>query len=153
MSWVFQDNNLISHLNVVKNVMMPLQLRGVNYFSARKIALKSLNEVGIEEKSKSKIGNLSGGERQRVAIARAIASNAKVILADEPTGSLDGVTGRKVLEIFKEINRKRGTSIVLVTHDIRLANDYCDRIINLEKLKQNPPLNGIYVGDKPTPKH
>lgn len=144
MAFIFQDFNLFSHLDVLGNAMLPLNMRGVSGTIARAKAIRGLANVGIKEKSGKSIYNLSGGERQRVAIARALASNAEVILADEPTGNLDSYNTRKIMELLKLINQKRGVSMVLVTHDKSIARDYCNYIIDLEQIKENPPPEPFY---------
>lgn len=146
---IFQDLNLASHLNVIRNVMFPLDIRGESKTRARIKALQSLANVGLlgngpHNKSKSRIYNLSGGERQRVAIARALASGARVILADEPTGNIDSNTTIKIMDLLRDINMKMGVSMVFVSHDKKIAKDYCRFIIDLEHVKENPPKTVFY---------
>ncbi len=146
---IFQDLNLASHLNVIRNVMFPLDVRGESKTRARIKALQSLASVGLlgngsHNKSKSRIYNLSGGERQRVAIAKALASGAKVILADEPTGNLDSYNTIKIMDLLRDINREKGVSVVFISHDTRIAKDYGQFIIDLEHVKENPPKTVFY---------
>ena len=131
ISYVYQFFNLISFLTVKENVCLASQIKG------KKVDEKELNQVlkllGLEQKKDSFANELSGGQQQRVAIGRAILAHADIILADEPTGNLDGENAENVMDILKVLNGK-GKTIVLVTHDLRIAN-YADRIIRLEQGK------------------
>lgn len=131
ISYVYQFFNLISFLTVKENVCLASQIKG------KKVDEKELNQVlkllGLEHKKDSFINELSGGQQQRVAIARAILAHTDIILADEPTGNLDGENAKNVMDILKALN-KEGKTIVLVTHDLKVAN-YADRIIRLEQGK------------------
>ncbi|MCS7149335.1 MAG: ABC transporter ATP-binding protein [Caldimicrobium sp.] len=120
LGFVFQFHYLIPELNVVENVMAPQIKRGVNHKEARDKAMMLLERLGLKGKEKRQIFEISGGEMQRVAIARAMANDPEILLCDEPTGNLDSKNTHTVMEIFKEINRK-GTTIVMVTHDLNLA--------------------------------
>ena len=123
--------NLISFLTVKENVCLTSQIKG------KKVDEKELNQVlkvlGLEHKKDCFANELSGGQQQRVAIARAILAHTDIILADEPTGNLDGENAENVMDILKALN-KEGKTIVLVTHDLKIAN-YADRIIHLEQGK------------------
>lgn len=131
ISYVYQFFNLISFLTVKENVCLASQIKG------KKVDEKELNQVlkllGLEHKKNSFVNELSGGQQQRVAIGRAILAHADIILADEPTGNLDGENAENVMDILKVLNGK-GKTIVLVTHDLKIAN-YADRIIRLEQGK------------------
>ena len=131
ISYVYQFFNLISFLTVKENVCLASQIKG------KKVDEKELNQVlkllGLEQKKDSLANELSGGQQQRVAIARAILAHTDIILADEPTGNLDGENAKNVMDILKALN-KEGKTIVLVTHDLKVAN-YADRIIRLEQGK------------------
>lgn len=131
ISYVYQFFNLISFLTVKENVCLASQIKG------KKVDEKELNQVlkllGLEQKKDSFANELSGGQQQRVAIARAILAHTDIILADEPTGNLDGENAKNVMDILKALN-KEGKTIVLVTHDLKVAN-YADRIIRLEQGK------------------
>src|SRR5688500_9614975 len=116
---VFQFFHLIPSLTAVENVMVPLEL--ADNPVARKRATELIADVGLADRGHHYPSQLSGGEQQRVAIARALANNPAVVLADEPTGNLDSATGRQVIEILLDVNRRRGTTLVLVTHDPELA--------------------------------
>jgi putative ABC transport system ATP-binding protein len=129
VGFVFQTFQLIESLSALENVMLPLELRGEK--TARNDALEFLVRVGLGERVTHYPRQLSGGEQQRVAIARAFASRPKVLFADEPTGNLDTVTGRRVIELIFDLNIDSQTTLVLVTHDAELA-DRCDRRIGLE---------------------
>lgn len=127
--YIFQDFNLIPDLNVLENICVPMGYGGVKKKDRELRAKKLLEKVGLSERSKHFPDQLSGGEKQRVAIARAISNNPKVILADEPTGSLDQENGIKIMEILKDLN-KQGTTIIMVTHDVNLSN-YATRVIKI----------------------
>lgn len=131
ISYVYQFFNLISFLTVKENVCLASQIKG------KKVDEKELNQVlkllGLEHKKNRFANELSGGQQQRVAIARAILAHTDIILADEPTGNLDGENTKNVMDILKALN-KEGKTIVLVTHDLKIAN-YADRIIRLEQGK------------------
>ncbi len=129
VGFVFQSFQLLPGLTALENVMLPLELHGVG--SAKKRAENFLARVGLAERLSHYPKQLSGGEQQRVAIARAFASEPKILFADEPTGNLDSVTGAKIIELVFELNREQGTTLVLVTHEQRLA-DRCDCHLTLE---------------------
>ena len=128
VGFVFQSFQLLPSLTALENVMLPIELKGDD--QARDKAKKLLQRVGLEERWHHYPNQLSGGEQQRVAIARAFATQAKILFADEPTGNLDTATGRKVVELLFELNREFSTTLVLVTHDERLAQR-CNRVIKL----------------------
>jgi putative ABC transport system ATP-binding protein len=116
---VFQFFHLIPSLTALENVMVPLEL--ADRPDARSRATALIDDVGLADRGHHYPSQLSGGEQQRVAIARALANSPAVLLADEPTGNLDSATGRQVIEILLDVNRRRGTTLVLVTHDPELA--------------------------------
>lgn len=129
MGFVFQFHYLLPELSALENVMMPTMK--TEYDPARKAhALEILNEFGIGNKADSLPSQLSGGEQQRVAIARALVMKPKIIFADEPTGNLDSVNGQLVMDLFRRINKERGTTIIYVTHDPLFAQ-MASRQINL----------------------
>ena len=119
LGFVFQSFQLLGHLNAVENVMLPLELRGD--VAARGKAEQMLARVGLGSRLKHYPKYLSGGEQQRVALARAFVTEPPLLLADEPTGSLDANTGEAVIELMFELNRERGSTLVLVTHDPSIA--------------------------------
>ena len=119
IGFVFQFFHLIPSLSAFENILVPLEISGVA--GARKRAEGLLEDVGLVERAHHYPSQLSGGEQQRVAIARALANNPLILLADEPTGNLDSTNGHHVVEILLDVNRRRGTTVVLVTHDNELA--------------------------------
>jgi len=125
---VFQAFHLIAAMTALENVAVPLEFRGLA--DARTIAREALDAVGLGHRVSHYPGQLSGGEQQRVAIARALAAGAQVILADEPTGNLDQETGRKIMELLFALQRERGTTLLLVTHDHDLVKR-CDRVLEV----------------------
>lgn len=129
VGFVFQTFQLLSSLTAIENVMLPAELKGDGQAEAK--AHDLLERVGLGHRFTHYPRQLSGGEQQRVAIARAFASSAKVLFADEPTGNLDTATGAHIIDLIFELNEEFGTTLVLVTHDSRLA-DRCDRSIVIE---------------------
>ena len=127
--FVVQYIALIDDMNIYKNVSLPLRYQGIPRAKIRQRTQKMLRNLGIEEKAKSYPGELSGGQQQRAAIARALVKNAKIILADEPTGALDEDTGNDVMKLFQRLKMKN-RAIIIVTHDSKVA-EYCDRIVYL----------------------
>lgn len=130
VGFVWQNNarNLIPYLTAVENVEMPMILAKEKEKRSR--ALELLKGVGLEHRINSKLQELSGGEQQRVAIALALANRPRVLLADEPTGSVDSLQTKKIMEVFKKINQQEGVTIVIVTHDQELSK-MVDRVINI----------------------
>ena len=129
VGFVFQSFQLLGNLTALENVMLPLELAGRR--DAREAATQMLQRVGLGERLGHYPKVLSGGEQQRVALARAFVVRPAVLLADEPTGSLDFATGEKVMELMFDINREQGTTLVLVTHDRSIAQR-CERRITIE---------------------
>ena len=128
VGFVFQSFQLLPSLTALENVMLPIELKGDSL--AREKAEQLLIRVGLAERCHHYPNQLSGGEQQRVAIARAFATQAKILFLDEPTGNLDTATGERVIELLFDLNREFSTTLVLVTHDERLAKR-CGRIIKL----------------------
>jgi putative ABC transport system ATP-binding protein len=128
VGFIFQSFQLLPGLTALENVMLPLELRGNK--QARQMALQFLTRVGLEKRLNHYPQQLSGGEQQRVAIARAFASQPKILFADEPTGNLDSATGARIIELLFELNRTQGTTLVLITHEERLAA-LCQRRVEL----------------------
>jgi len=129
VGFVFQSFQLLGNLTALENVMLPLELGGRK--DARKAATEMLARVGLSQRLTSYPKVLSGGEQQRVALARAFVVHPAVLLADEPTGSLDFATGETIMELMFDLNREQGTTLVLVTHDRAIAAR-CDRRITIE---------------------
>jgi putative ABC transport system ATP-binding protein len=129
VGFVFQSFHLVPSLNALENVMLPLELAGSG--DARSAAHKIIEQVGLNERWRHYPAQLSGGEKQRVAIARAFATEPAVLFADEPTGNLDSRTGENIMNLMFELNQHSSTTLVLVTHDLSLAQR-CDRILTLD---------------------
>lgn len=131
IGFIFQNHHLISSLSITQNVMMPLTfIPGLTAAQARTQAEQMLREVGLADHLHKKPEHLSGGQQQRVAIARALVHRPRLVLADEPTASLDGTTGREVIGHLQRLCREMGGTVVLVTHDDRIT-DVADRIVEL----------------------
>ncbi|ASJ96408.1 MULTISPECIES: ABC transporter ATP-binding protein [Shewanella] len=129
VSFIFQSFMLVDTLNALENVMLPAELSGVA--NAKQKAQQMLQRVGLSHRLNHFPNQLSGGEQQRVAIARAFISEPKVLFADEPTGNLDGANSDKVADMLFDLNRESDTTLVLVTHDLQLANR-CQRRFNMQ---------------------
>jgi putative ABC transport system ATP-binding protein len=143
LGFVFQSFQLLAHLSALENVMLPLELLGRT--DARERAATMLQRVGLGERLKHYPRTLSGGEQQRVALARAFVVEPEVLLADEPTGSLDHATGERVMALMFEMNRETGTTLVLVTHDRAIAAR-CDRQLLIEAGELVTPDTGVQPG-------
>ena len=128
IGFVFQFFHLLPSLTALENILVPMEIAGVPKAAARARSL--LDEVGLADRGHHYPSQLSGGEQQRVAIARALANSPPLLLADEPTGNLDSATGHSVIELLLSVNRTRGTTLVLVTHDPELAG-VADQVIAL----------------------
>ena len=128
VGFVFQSFQLLPSLTALENVMLPIELKGEN--SAKNKASQLLDRVGLSERAHHYPNQLSGGEQQRVAIGRAFATEAKILFADEPTGNLDTATGARIVELLFDLNKEFATTLVLVTHEDRLAQR-CGRIVRL----------------------
>ena len=131
IGFVFQTYNLIAKTTALKNVELPMLYAGVGKKERDKRAKELLKLVEMGDRIKHLPEELSGGQKQRVAIARAMANNPSIILADEPTGALDSVTGRKVMDLFHKLNKEQGITIVLITHSNELAAE-TDRIVTIK---------------------
>lgn len=129
VGFIFQNYNLINHQTVLSNVLLSLNIAGKPKKESIKLAKKVLNDVGLENYIKKKPKHLSGGQMQRVAIARALVTNPDIILCDEPTGALDSQTSIQIMELLKEISKEK--LVIMVTHNVTLANKYSDRVIAL----------------------
>lgn len=130
IGFIFQQFHLIPTLSTFDNVMLPLEFQNTDAAFARKRVDELLELVGLSDKKKNLPSQLSGGQRQRVAIARSLAADPKLILADEPTGNLDSSTGSYILEFLSGLHKEKGTTVVIVTHDLRPVQ-YADRVIHI----------------------
>ena len=141
IGFIFQGFNLISNLDAVGNVELPLVYRGVSKNERKQLAMEALKSVGLEDRMKHKPNEMSGGQQQRVAVARAVATKPPIILTDEPTGNLDTKSTQEIMEILKELHRS-GRTVIIITHDEEIASqahrvirildgrieeDYCNR--------------------------
>lgn len=140
VGFIFQNFQLIPTLTALENVMVPLELRGER--NSKKAALELLDKVGLAERSHHYPTQLSGGEQQRVSLARAFSNSPKILFADEPTGNLDAETSERIVHMLFSLNREKGTTLVLVTHDMELASK-TGRIVRIK--------GGRITSDEPVP--
>jgi len=138
VGFVFQTFNLLSKLNAIENVELPLIYAGMKFEKRRKKSMDLLEMVGLKERAYHKPSEMSGGQSQRVAIARALANDPSIILADEPTGNLDSKSGAEIIKLFKDLN-SRGITLIVVTHDQEIAS-HTKRIVRLK--------DGLIVSDE-----
>ena len=131
IGFVFQEFNLLPNLDVLENITLPMVFQGVNLEKRKARAEELASSLGLKERILHQPAELSGGERQRVAIARAFANDPEVVIADEPTGNLDSITGKKVMEILTDFHNKEGKTVVVVTHDPNIAG-YSEKIVNIK---------------------
>lgn len=130
VGFIFQSFNLLSYMNAVENVALPLTFKGVSKRARLKEASKMLDLVGLSTHKNHRPMEMSGGQQQRVGIARALVVNPEIIFADEPTGNLDSHTSQEVISLMKSIVKEQNQTLIMVTHDINLAN-YADRIFHI----------------------
>ena len=150
MGMIFQQFNLLAQRNVLQNVCFPMEIAGVPKAEAKKRAAELLKLVGLEERMKAYPAQLSGGQKQRVAIARAMSTNPKVLLCDEATSALDPTTTRSILSLLKEINRTLGITIVVITHEMSVIEEICDRvaIIDHSQIAEVGEVSDIFMNPK-----
>src|SRR5690606_23068489 len=129
VGFIFQNFQLIPTLTALENVIVPLELQGKK--NAKSVGVELLEKVGLTERLHHYPSQLSGGEQQRVSLARAFSNNPKILFADEPTGNLDDETGEKVIDLLFELNKEAGTTLVIVTHDMELA-EKTQRVLRLK---------------------
>lgn len=129
IGYVFQFHHLMSEFSAEENVIMPLLMRRMKPVDAKKKALEVLSYVGLSHRVDHKPGELSGGEQQRVALARALAHDPTLLLADEPTGNLDEKTGDDIVDLIRRYNHDFGTTVVLVTHNLRISSSFKNKMV------------------------
>ena len=133
ISMIFQGFNLLEQRSVLRNVTFPLEISGVKGQAAKQKAMELLKVVGLEEKAAAYPAQLSGGQKQRVAIARALASDPRYLLCDEATSALDPNTTRSILELLRSINEKMGVTIIVITHEMKVIDQICDRVAVIDQ--------------------
>ena len=150
IAMIFQNFNLLMQKSVLDNVCFPMQIQGKKKKEARERARELLKTVGLSEKEKAYPAQLSGGQRQRVAIARALASDPKILLCDEATSALDPQTTASILSLLKEINEKLGITIVIITHQMSVIREICNRVAIIEhgELVENGLVEDIFSHPK-----
>jgi D-methionine transport system ATP-binding protein len=150
MGMIFQQFNLLAQRNVVRNVCFPLEIAGAEKNAARKRAEELLELVGLKDRMEAYPAQLSGGQKQRVAIARAIATNPKLLLCDEATSALDPNTTKSILNLLKDINRRFGITVIVITHEMAVIEAICDRvaIIDQSHIAESGSVSEIFAEPK-----
>ena len=152
IAMIFQYFNLLMQRTVLDNVCFPMEIAGLRKKEARRQALEYLRTVELEDKASAYPVQLSGGQQQRVAIARALASHPRIILCDEATSALDPKTTRTILELLRKVNREYGISIVIITHEMRVITEICDRVAVLHHgvVAETGPVKEVFRNPKST---
>ncbi|WP_099469383.1 methionine ABC transporter ATP-binding protein [Konateibacter massiliensis] len=147
---IFQQFNLLEQRNALKNVCYPLEIAGMQAKEAKEKAKELLKLVGLEDRMDNYPSQLSGGQKQRVAIARALATDPQVLLCDEATSALDPNTTRSILDLLKKINQTLGVTIVVITHDMKVVEQICDRVAVLEQgmVEETGAVKDIFISPK-----
>lgn len=147
---IFQQFNLLMQRTAERNILFPLEIAGVDRETAQKRAAELLELVGLPDKAKAYPSQLSGGQKQRIAIARALANNPKILLCDEATSALDPSTTKSILALLKEINRKLGITIVIITHEMSVVEQICNHvaIIDNSQIAEDGPVEEIFRSPK-----
>ena len=150
ISMIFQGFNLLEQRSVLRNVTFPLEIAGVKSQEAREKALGLLKVVGLEEKAAAYPAQLSGGQKQRVAIARALASDPHYLLCDEATSALDPNTTRSILELLRRINQELGVTIIVITHEMKVIDQICDRVavIDQSRIAEEGRVSDVFTNPK-----
>ena len=147
ISMIFQGFNLLEQRSVLRNVTFPLEISGVKGQAAKQKAMELLKVVGLEEKAAAYPAQLSGGQKQRVAIARALASDPRYLLCDEATSALDPNTTRSILELLRSINEKMGVTIIVITHEMKVIDQICDRVavIDQSRIAESGKVSDVFA--------
>lgn len=147
---IFQSFNLLSQRNVLKNVLYPMEIAGIKKADAEKRAKELIEMVGLTDRIKSYPAQLSGGQKQRVAIARALSTNPKYLLCDEATSALDPNTVRSILALLKDINKKLGVTIIVITHEMKVVEQICDRVavIDSGRVVETGEVKQVFISPK-----
>ncbi len=133
MGMIFQQFNLLMQRTALQNICFPMEIAGIPRAEAKKKATELLEVVGLTEKAKAYPAQLSGGQKQRIAIARALATNPKILLCDEATSALDPTTTRSILSLLKEINQKLGITVIVITHEMSVIEEICNRVAIIDQ--------------------
>ena len=147
---IFQDFNLLEQRSVLRNVTFPLEVSGVRRAEAKERAMELLEVVGLADRAKSYPSQLSGGQKQRVAIARALATKPKYLLCDEATSALDPNTTRSILDLLKRINQTMGVTIIVITHEMRVIDQICDRVavLNQSRIAEEGSVSDVFINPR-----
>lgn len=150
ITMIFQSFNLLMQRTCLQNVCFPMELSGVKKADARRRAMELLELVGLPDKAKAYPAQLSGGQQQRIAIARALATNPKVLLCDEATSALDPNTTHSILSLIQEINQKMGITVVVITHQMSVVEDICNRVAILDqgRVVEEGPVSEVFSSPK-----